>query len=137
MSLDQTQRTMDRYFGAMGRGDDFSEFYTADVTWIMMESGQEVRGSAAVRDYILALHSKMFPGQQRELAVSDSHACLEGDCVDAPDGTVPRYDYCLVYDLEADRIMAMRCYGSIARLMPAAEAAEAVQLGRVAAPGTP
>ena len=134
MSLDQTQRTMDRYFGAMGRGDDFSTFFTADVTWIMMESGQEVCGPAAVRDYILALHSKMFGHQQRALAVSDSHAYLEGDCVDVPDGTVPRYDYCLVYDLEADRITAMRCYGSIARLMPQADAADAVQLGRAAAP---
>jgi SnoaL-like domain len=137
MSLDQTQRTMDRYFGAMGRHDDFSTFFTADVTWTMMESGQEVRGPAAVRDYIHVLHSKMFEHQQRALAVSDGHAYLEGDCVDAPDATVPRYDYCLVYDLEADQITAMRCYGSIARLMPQAEAAEAVQLGRVAAPGTP
>jgi hypothetical protein len=134
MSLDQTQRTMDRYFGAMGRGDDFSTFFTADVTWIMMESGQEVCGPAAVRDYILALNSEMFGHQQRALAVSDNHAYLEGDCVDVPDGTVPRYDYCLVYDLEADRITAMRCYGSIARLMPQADAADAVQLGRAAAP---
>jgi hypothetical protein len=72
MSLDQTQRTMDRYFGAMGRGDDFSTFLTADVTWIMMESGQEVCGPAAVRDYILALHSKMFGHQQRALALAIS-----------------------------------------------------------------
>jgi hypothetical protein len=28
----------------------------------------------------------------------------------------------------------MRCYGSIARLMPQADAADAVQLGRAAAP---
>ena len=136
MSLDQTQRTMDRYFGAMGRGDDFSTFFTADVTWIMMESGQEVRGPAAVRDYILTLHSKMFGHQQRGLAVSDSHAYLEGDCLDVPEGSVARYDYCLVYDL-GDRITAMRCYGSIARLMPQADAAEAVRLGDVAAKGTP
>ena len=128
MSVDQTQRTMDHYFSAMGRGDDFSVFFTADVTWIMVESGQEVRGPAAVRDYILALHSKMFGHQQRHLVVSDGHAYLEGDCVDTPGGTVPRYDYCLVYDLEADRIRAMRCYGSIAKLMPPTAAADAVGL---------
>jgi SnoaL-like protein len=128
MSVDQTQRTMDSYFSAMGRGDDFSIFFTADVAWIMMESGQEVRGPAAVRDYILALHGKMFGHRQRQLAVSNRHAYLEGDCVDTPDGTVPRYDYCLVYDLEADRISAMRCYGSIAELMPPAEAPQAVGL---------
>ena len=137
MSLDQTQRTMDRYFDAMGRGDDFSTFFAPEVTWIMMESGQEVRGPAAVRDYILVLHGKMFGHQQRALAVSDGHAYLEGDCVGVSDGTGPRYDYCLVYDLGVDRITAMRCYGAIARLMAQAKAAEAVQLGRGAAPGTP
>jgi hypothetical protein len=124
MSFDQTQRTMDGYFNAMGAGDDFSRCYTADVSWIMIESGQEIRGPSPVRDYILALHGKMFGHRQRPLAVSDGHAYLEGDCVDAPDRTEPRYTYCLVYELEDDRIRAMRCYGSIARLMTRADAAE-------------
>jgi hypothetical protein len=137
MSLDQTQRTMDRYFGAMGRDDDFSTFFTADVTWTMMESGQQVRGPVAVRDYILTLHGKMFGHRQRELAVSDSHAYLEGDCLDAPEGSETRYDYCLVYDLEEDRITAMRCYGSIARMMSPVDGAEAAPPGDVAAKGTP
>jgi len=117
MSLDQTRRTMDSYFRAMGAGDDFSAFYAADVRWIMLDSGQEVRGPSVVRDYVLALHSTMFGHRQRHLAVADGHAYLEGDCVDQPDVTEPRYVYCLVYDLAEDRISDMRCYGSIARLM--------------------
>jgi hypothetical protein len=117
MTLDQARRTMDSYFQAMGAGDDFATFYTADVRWIMIDSGQEVRGPAGVRDYVLALHSKMFGHQQRQLVVADGHAYLEGDCVDQPAATGPRYVYCLVYDLAGDRISDMRCYGSIARLM--------------------
>jgi hypothetical protein len=123
MSLDQTKRTIDSYFNAMGAGEDFSKFYTADVRWIMFDSGQEVRGPSEVRDYILALHSKMFGHHQRELVVADGHAYLEGDCVDQPGGTEAPYVYCLVYDLDDDRIRDMRCYGSIARLMTEAEAA--------------
>jgi SnoaL-like domain len=117
MSLDQTKRIMESYFNTMGAGEDFSKFYTADVRWIMVDSGQEVHGPSEVRDYILALHSKMFGHQQRNLVVSDGHAYLEGDCVDQPGETQPRYVYCLVYDLDDDRISDMRCYGSIARLM--------------------
>ena len=90
MSLDQTKRTMDGYFNAMGAGKDFSEFYTADVRWIMLDNGQEMRGPSEVRDYIVALHRKMFGHQQRELVVSDGRAYLEGECVDQPGGTEPR-----------------------------------------------
>lgn len=117
MSIDQVRRTMDGYFNAMGRGEDFSKFYTADVTWIMMDSGQQVHGPSAVSDYVSALHGRMFGHRQRRLVVADGHAYLEGDCVDQPDVTEPRYVYCLVYDLDGDRIEDMRCYGSIARLM--------------------
>jgi hypothetical protein len=124
MSLHRTQRTMDQYFEAMSGGADFSKFYTADVSWIMMESGQEVHGPTAVSDYVLALHGRMYGHRQSAFAVADGHAYLEGDCVDAPDRTAPRYDYCLVYDLNDDRISDMRCYGSLARLMtPAAGSA--------------
>ena len=117
MSVDQVRRTMNDYFHAMGGGADFSAFYTADVRWIMIDSGQEVHGRSAVRDYILALHGKMLSHRQRPLVVADGHACLEGDCVDQPDVEEPRYVYCLVYDLDGDRIQDMRCYGSLARLM--------------------
>jgi hypothetical protein len=116
MTLDQTRQTMESYFNAMGAGDDFSTFYTADVRWIMIDSGQEVRGPAVVRDYLIGLHGKMFGNQQRQLVVAHGHAYLEGDCVDQPDIAEPRYAYCLVYDLDGDRIRDMRCYGSIARL---------------------
>lgn len=118
MSIDLTQRTMERYFDAMGSDADFSSFYAADVTWCMVDSGDQVYGPSAVRDYIIALHGRMFGDMQRDLAISDGHAYLEGDCVDVPGGIGARYTYCLVYDLADDRITAMRCYGSIARLMP-------------------
>jgi hypothetical protein len=124
MSLDQVRSTMDGYFDAMGGGDDFSRFYTADVRWIMIDSAQEVHGPSAVRDYIGVLHGKMFGNRQRQLVVADGHAYLEGDCVDQPDVNEPRFVYCLVYDLDGDRIRDMRCYGSLARLMTDAQAAQ-------------
>ncbi len=117
MSIDQTQRTIECYFEAMGSGEDFSRFYSADVTWSMVDSGEKVTGPSAVRDYIVALQGRMFGDLKRDLVISDGHACVEGDCVDVPGGIGARHTYCLVYDVDNDRITAMRCYGSIARLM--------------------
>jgi hypothetical protein len=117
MSVEQTNKLLHRYFNAMGNDRDFSEYYAEDVTWVMVDSGQTVHGPSAVRDYILELHSKMFDHKQRDLDVTDGHAYLEGSAVAEPGGTGPRFTYCLVYDLDAERISATRCYGTLATLM--------------------
>ena len=121
MSVSTTQSVIDRYFKAMGSDQDFSRFFADDVTWLMVDSGQEVRGPAPVRDYILELHNRMLSGQQRSLVVTDGHAYLEGHSVNAGDGNGSGLAYCLVYDVSDDRISAMRCYGTIADLMPTAK----------------
>jgi SnoaL-like domain len=114
---------MESYFNAMGADEDFAEFYTTDVRLIMPESGREVHGRRAVRDYLIAIHAKMFDHQRREFVLADGYAYLEGDCVDRPGGTGLRFAYCLVYDLDGDRIQEMRSYGSTPRLMTEAETA--------------
>jgi hypothetical protein len=45
VSLASTRSLMDRYFSAMAAEEDFSQFYDADVSWLMVDSGQEVRGT--------------------------------------------------------------------------------------------
>ena len=117
MTATATQSVLDRYFSAMGEDEDFSRFFAADVSWLMVDSGVEVRGRAPVRDYILELHSTMRSGDQRPLVVTDGHAFLEGHDVNAGDGDGPGLAFCLVYDVSGDLISAMRCYGTIARLM--------------------
>lgn len=131
MSVERTRELLDRYFNAMGNDRDFSVFYTDDVTWVMVDSGQEVRGPTAVRDYILELHSKMFDHEQRDLDISDGHAYLEGSAVAERDGSGPRFTYCLVYDFDAGRISTTRCYGTLAALMlPGSEAEDsATEIG--------
>ena len=78
MSVSATQSVIDSYFQAMGAEEDFSRFYDDEVTWLMVDSGQEVQGPGPVRDYILELHNRMLTGQQRALVVTDEHAFLEG-----------------------------------------------------------
>ena len=43
----------------MGRRENLSQFFTEDVTGLMADSGEQVRGATAVRDYILQLHSRI------------------------------------------------------------------------------
>ena len=117
MSTHSTQTLLDRYFAAMNAEEDFSQFFGEDVTWTMVDSNQEVCGAIAVRDYIIDLHTRMQGGSQRPLVVADGHAVLEGDGVNVEYGNGRGLFYCLVYDLRDDRISAMRCYGSLSRLM--------------------
>lgn len=65
------------------------------------------------------LHSRMLTGDQRGLVVTGGHALLEGSSVNAGDEHGTEFAYCLVYDLGDSSIAAMRCYGSLARLMSA------------------
>ena len=116
MTVQQTRATMDRYFDLMGRDEDFSRVFVDDVRWLMVDSGQEVRGRTVVRDYVNVLHSRMLSGEQRELVVTEEHAYLEGDSVNA-DESGRGLSWCLVYDVKDGAITDMRCYGTIAALM--------------------
>ena len=118
MSLEQTQQIINRYVDLMGHGGDFAECYSADVTWTTTDAGQQVRGPSSVRDYIVALHNNMFDAQTRRIVVSDGHAYLEGDCVQAPSGANSRIYHCVAYDIVDHRIAAMRCYGPIGPMSP-------------------
>lgn len=86
--------------------------------WTTTDTGQDVRGPSSVRDFIVALHNNMSDAQTRRIGVSDRHAYLEGDCLEAPTGTNSRISYCVAYDVVEDRIAAMRCYGPIAPMCP-------------------
>ena len=59
MSVERTKQTMNHYFEVMGRGGDFAEFYTADVTWTSTDTGQDVRGASPVRVSCSRLHCRL------------------------------------------------------------------------------
>ena len=118
MGEQATKEVMDRYFKRMGAGEDFSDCYTADVTWTTFDDGSQVRGAGPVREYLVALHENMVDARTRRLIFADSAAYLEGDCAAASTGGINRIAYCVAYDDTGDKISAMRCYGAIAHLAP-------------------
>jgi ketosteroid isomerase-like protein len=118
MGEQASKGVMDRYFKRMGAGEDFSDCYTADVTWTTFDDGSEVRGAGPVRAYLVALRENMVDARTRRLIFADSAAYLEGDCADSRTGNINRLAYCVAYDVTGEKISAMRCYGAIAHLAP-------------------
>ena len=129
-SAESNRRLMADYFDVMNAGGDLAGFLSEDVVWVNMESGEQFTGPAAVRDYITALHTRLFDAraQGQSLDVTDAHAFLEGDFVGT--STDVRVPFCLVYDVNGARISAMRLYmsfGSVPRR--AVEASGAANVG--------
>ena len=60
MSLEGTTRTMNAYFESLLNGEEFDKFFTDDVEWTTVETGDKVTGRQAVRDYIVSMHRQIF-----------------------------------------------------------------------------
>ena len=128
MSVTNTASTMRDYMDALLGGGDFAAFFSDDVLWTTMETGDEIRGRDAVRDYIVALHSELFEAapELRSLAVADGIASLEADFVGThvaelagvpATGAQVRMPYAMFYDVEGGSITAVRAYFPITVLV--------------------
>jgi predicted ester cyclase len=135
MSVASTEATMRGYVDALLGGGDFASSFSDDVLWTTMETGEEVRGRDAVRDYIIAMHKQAFDAapEPKSMTVGDGMAVLEavfvgthtGDFAGlAPTGAAVRLPYVVVYDIADERITALRAYVSIAALAAQIQAAD-------------
>lgn len=134
MSVASTESTMRGYLDALLGGGDFGTSFSDDVLWTTMETGDEIRGRDAVRDFILAMHTQAFDAapEVKSMTVGDGMAVLEAVFVAthtgefaglAPTGAAVRLPYVVVYDVAAERITALRAYLSIAALVAQIQAA--------------
>ena len=125
MSGTSTESTMRGYVDALLGGGDFASYFSDDVVWTTMETGEEVRGREAVRDYIVAMHSQAFRAspELKGLAAGDGTAAIEALFVGTHvaefaglpgSGAEVRVPYAMFYDVEADKITALRAYLPIA-----------------------
>lgn len=128
MSAETTERVLREYGEALLSRGDFGRFFSDDVLWTTMETGQEIRGREAVRDYIVALHTTIFDARPviRGTVTGDGVALLQADFVGrhigeiagvAPTGRDVKVPYCVVYDISGEQISALRAYFPIATLL--------------------
>ena len=134
MSLEATTETINSYLDALLNGGDFGQFFTDNVRWTTMETGDEIQGREAVQDFIIALHRELFDAKPevRSVGIADGLAALEADFVGvhtgefagiAPTGAAVRVPYCVFYDVDEDGITALRAYMPVRQMVAELEAA--------------
>lgn len=128
MSVEQTDRTIRGYLDDLLGGGDFARFFSEDVVWTTMETGEEIRGRGAVRDFIVALHTQWFRAEPelKDITVADGLVGLEALFVGthaaefagiAPTGLEVRLPYSVFYDVADGEITALRAYFPIGTLV--------------------
>jgi steroid delta-isomerase-like uncharacterized protein len=121
MSVAATSGTMRSYLDALIARGDFADYFTDDVSWAMVGSGQELRGRGPVRDFLTWMHTQAFDARPKvkTLVIGDSQAALEADFVGTHTGEflgIPatgksvQVPYCVIYDLRDDKLAALRAY---------------------------
>jgi steroid delta-isomerase-like uncharacterized protein len=125
---EETERRVREYLDALLSGGDFAAFFSDDIVWTTMETGDEIHGRDAVRDFIVALHSQLFDAspEVKGITVSDGTAGLEAVFVGtqvaefggvAPTGTKVRLPYSVFYDFVDGKITALRAYFPVMALI--------------------
>jgi predicted ester cyclase len=125
---DDRQKLMDDYLDALVRREDISSYFTPDVVWRTMETGDEVVGAAAVADYIRVFHTVLFDAEPRvrSLVVAGDFACLEADFVGRhiaefagilPSGAEVEVAYCVTYGLSDAGITWLHAYLPLTQLV--------------------
>ena len=138
VSVEATKRVMDAYLSALLNGGDIGQFFTDDVLWTTMETGDRVEGREAVRDFIITFHTKLFDAhpELKSLAIGDGIVGLEADFVGthtgefagiAPTGASLRIPYAVFYDVGDDGIKALRAYMPIRQMVAELQASMALQ----------
>jgi steroid delta-isomerase-like uncharacterized protein len=137
MSVEETNATIREYLDALKNGGDFASFFADEIVWTTMETGDQIRGRDAVRDFIVALHSQLFDAslEEKNVTVADGVAGLEAVFVGthtaefagvAATGTEVRLPYTVFYDLERGKIVELRAYFPISALVQQLRDAAAV-----------
>jgi len=128
MSVEETQGTIREYLNALLNGGDFASYFADDVVWTTMETGDQIRGREAVRDFIVALHSQLFDASPElvNLTVADGVVGLEAlfigthiaEFAGVPaTSTAVRLPYSVFYDLVGGKLISLRAYFPITALV--------------------
>ena len=118
MSIEDTRKTMQRYFDA-AHGD--TSMLAEDVVFTTMGTGEEYRGREAVEGMLNYFYHTAFEATAttRLTLFGEDHAMLEGEVVGKHIGEfegIPatgknvRVPLCVVYDLEKNQIKRGRVY---------------------------
>jgi steroid delta-isomerase-like uncharacterized protein len=121
MTVEATAETMRSYLDAFLARGDFADYFTDEVTWTTVGTGQELQGRQPVHDFLSWMHTQAFDAHPKvkTLIIGDGQAALEADFVGThtgeflgipPTGKSVQVPYCVIYDLRDDKLAALRAY---------------------------
>jgi steroid delta-isomerase-like uncharacterized protein len=121
MAVERTREILMAYLDNLIQRGPFAQFFADDVTFSIMETGQEVKGREAVEQFIRGFHEQAFDAHPylKTTMVDDGRAAIEVDFVGThtgefggvpATGTSVNVPYVAVYDFDADKITAIRLY---------------------------
>jgi predicted ester cyclase len=125
MTVIETGRaTMTAYLDTLLARGPYEQFFTADASLFVMGTDQEAHGRDQVAGVIRYLHEQAFDAhpQLKCLLVDGEKSAIEADFVGKHVGEFAgkpatgkeiRVPYSVVYDLEGERIAALRIYMSL------------------------
>ncbi|MFW5471047.1 ester cyclase [Knoellia sp. CPCC 206435] len=128
MSIQETERLVRQYLDALLNRGDFASFFADDVVWTTMETGDQVRGRDAVKDFIITMHTQLFDASPElgNITFADGVAGVEAVFVGThtaefagvpATGTSVRLPYTVFYDVADGAIAALRGYLPISALV--------------------
>ena len=121
MSVETTQRTMQAYLEDLVGGGPYKRHFADDVVVALVGSDQGAESPDYAEAWINYLHQQAFEARPelKNMFVADGNATAEADFVGkhigefggmAATGREVRVPYSVVYDVEGEKIKALRIY---------------------------
>src|SRR4051794_39400690 len=128
MSAEQIRATIEQYAEVLIARGDYARFFDDDVEFALMGTDQHTRGAQAVEQAIRFLHETAFDTRPEitNIVVGDHGAAAEAFFVGThageflgvtATGNPVRVPYSVVYDVDVDKITAMRIYMPMEQLV--------------------
>ena len=128
MSVEDTRRTMNAYVEDLLNGGPYKRHFSDDVVVSLVGTDQGAEGADEAEGWINYLHTEAFEARPelKVMLADDGQAAAEFDFVGkhvgefggvSPTGRQVRVPYSVVYDLEGEKIKAVRIYLSMELLM--------------------
>jgi predicted ester cyclase len=128
MSAEQVRETVERYVEVLLARGEYGRFFDDDIEFDLMGTDQQARGAQAAEETIRFLHETAFDAEPEitKLVVGDHSAAAEawfvgthtGDFLGvSATGNSIRVPYSVFYDVEADKITAVRVYMPMDQLL--------------------
>jgi len=128
MSAEQVRETLQQYVEVLLARGEYGRFFDDDIEFALMGSDQQSRGAGAAEQAIRYLHETAFDAEPEltNLVVDDHGAAAEAFFVGTHTGEFSgvsatgnrvRVPYSVFYDVDDDKIKALRIYMPMEQLI--------------------